>query len=84
MAGLPAPEVCWVIVVRGISARRMTTIPPIAAMMIGGFVHHLAIRRAFLFILSNSLQSAFIRHRRGYYKQNLAYLPPPSLLILVI
>ena len=48
MAGLPAPEVCWVIVVRGISVRRMTTISPIAAMMLGGCVHPLAIGRAFL------------------------------------
>ena len=39
-AGLPGPDVCWVMVERGRSAAMMTASTPRAATMIGGFVHH--------------------------------------------
>ena len=48
-AGLPEPDVCWVMIVRGRSAVMMTASTPRAAIIIGGFVHHRAIGQFSLF-----------------------------------
>ena len=48
MAGLPAPEVCCVMVVRGRNAVLRTASIPTAATITGGLVHHLTIGTSLL------------------------------------